>query len=272
MREHCLPERGHLQWLHWRVGLCLPGWLHGISLWNRSVTALQHQNTTTQSVPLSSTKKLRAAFQLFPACLLIKLRYFVWSPFTAVLIVWILTFCMGRIADIDECESSPCIWGNCSDSNTDPSLDADFFLCTCEAGYSGTTCNWGINFSRSSFLFEKLMFAWSYVHGLWKFSEIQECDSDPCVYGTCVDLVNYYTCTCAEGYSGYDCEYGQFKRRLLNLLSLCLFSKHLKTEIFYRNWWVRVDPVPIRRNLQRFCGELHLWLRRGNHRIRLWNQ
>ncbi|XP_066270856.1 von Willebrand factor D and EGF domain-containing protein-like [Branchiostoma lanceolatum] len=36
-------------------------------------------------------------------------------------------------------------------------------------------------------------------------TEVNECQSTPCVNGTCTDLVNGYNCTCAEGYIGSRC-------------------------------------------------------------------
>ena len=40
------------------------------------------------------------------------------------------------------------------------------------------------------------------------FTDINECGSSPCVYGTCTDNVNSYTCTCDDGYTGTNCETG----------------------------------------------------------------
>ncbi|XP_078578158.1 fibulin-7-like [Branchiostoma floridae x Branchiostoma japonicum] len=37
-------------------------------------------------------------------------------------------------------------------------------------------------------------------------TELDECQSSPCVNGTCTDLVNGYNCTCAEGYIGPRCD------------------------------------------------------------------
>ena len=37
-------------------------------------------------------------------------------------------------------------------------------------------------------------------------TEINECGSSPCVYGTCTDNVNSYSCTCDDGYTGINCE------------------------------------------------------------------
>ena len=40
--------------------------------------------------------------------------------------------------------------------------------------------------------------------------DIDECSSDPCQNGgTCEDGVNEYTCQCATGYTGTNCENGK---------------------------------------------------------------
>ena len=43
------------------------------------------------------------------------------------------------------------------------------------------------------------------------FLDIDECQSTPCMHqATCVDAVNFYTCSCAPGYTGIHCESGTF--------------------------------------------------------------
>ena len=42
----------------------------------------------------------------------------------------------GYCADIDECESSPCIHGRCEDGT-------DKYICQCEPGFTGLHCEEG---------------------------------------------------------------------------------------------------------------------------------
>ncbi|XP_061173563.1 fibropellin-1-like [Saccostrea echinata] len=73
--------------------------------------------------------------------------------------------------EIDECQSSPCIHGNCSDH-------LNHYTCHCLDGYTGINCQ----------------------------TDINECASSPCVYGNCTDHINGYVCNCMPGYSGIHCE------------------------------------------------------------------
>ena len=50
--------------------------------------------------------------------------------------------------------------------------------------------------------------------------DINECESRPCKNGgTCKNLINDYSCTCALGYSGKSCETGKYFLHV-NLISL----------------------------------------------------
>jgi len=41
--------------------------------------------------------------------------------------------------------------------------------------------------------------------------DIDDCDPNPCANGgECVDGVDSYTCNCAPGFTGPDCETGEF--------------------------------------------------------------
>ena len=45
----------------------------------------------------------------------------------------------------------------------------------------------------------------------FKYLDIDECDPDPCQNGTtCNDQVNGYTCDCYAGYTGTDCQTGNY--------------------------------------------------------------
>ncbi|XP_041453703.1 protein eyes shut homolog [Lytechinus variegatus] len=37
-------------------------------------------------------------------------------------------------------------------------------------------------------------------------SDINECDSSPCINGACVNDINFYACNCDRGWSGYNCD------------------------------------------------------------------
>ena len=62
--------------------------------------------------------------------------------------------------------------------------------------------------SRIIFLF--CFFCPSTLNSDLTVSGISECSSNPCQnLGTCNDGVNMYTCTCADGYAGDNCETGE---------------------------------------------------------------
>jgi Notch-like protein len=45
---------------------------------------------------------------------------------------------------------------------------------------------------------------------LYSLADIDDCSPDPCQYGaTCSDDVDSYTCTCAAGYTGTNCDIGK---------------------------------------------------------------
>ncbi|XP_078667188.1 uncharacterized protein LOC144909010 isoform X3 [Branchiostoma floridae x Branchiostoma belcheri] len=76
------------------------------------------------------------------------------------------------LSDIDDCLSSPCAHGTCTDGRMS-------YTCSCENGWTGNNCD----------------------------QDIDECATNPCLSGgTCVDHVNGYSCVCPEGFVGDKCE------------------------------------------------------------------
>ncbi|KAM9325272.1 protein crumbs homolog 2 [Gastrophryne carolinensis] len=72
----------------------------------------------------------------------------------------------------DVCSGTPCLnGGKCND-------EFNLFNCACAAGWEGQHCE--IN--------------------------IDDCKSQPCIHGLCVDLVADYQCNCPSGYTGRNCE------------------------------------------------------------------
>ena len=46
----------------------------------------------------------------------------------------------------------------------------------------------------------------------FQFLDLNECEPNPCVYSTgCIDGANDYMCTCLPGYTGKNCEAGEWK-------------------------------------------------------------
>jgi len=63
--------------------------------------------------------------------------------------------------------TSTCVYGTCTPN-----------ICKCEPGYGGENCD----------------------------KNVDECQSNPCVHGSCIDGINDYTCKCQEYYTGKNCE------------------------------------------------------------------
>ena len=49
-------------------------------------------------------------------------------------------------------------------------------------------------------------------------SEINECESSPCVQGTCVEAIDSYTCDCHDGWEGGACDIGKWYHYMTYIL------------------------------------------------------
>ena len=38
--------------------------------------------------------------------------------------------------------------------------------------------------------------------------DIDDCNDQPCVNGSCIDAINTYSCLCGSGFTGYNCSTG----------------------------------------------------------------
>ena len=88
----------------------------------------------------------------------------------------------------DQCLSDPCVRGECID-------EINGYQCNCSGtGYAGQLCEINIDVCPHD------------EEGNLCQREANECDSNPCRHGSCVDKVLEYQCSCDTGYTGTNCE------------------------------------------------------------------
>ena len=58
---------------------------------------------------------------------------------------------------------------------------------------------------NKTFIFQIIYFYMPDLYSYTTFQAINECTSSPCRNGTCTDLYNGYTCTCAANFTGSNC-------------------------------------------------------------------
>ncbi|KHJ97678.1 EGF-like domain protein [Oesophagostomum dentatum] len=121
------------------------------------------------------------------------------------------------------CDSTPCLNGNCTGDNV-----LGTYICTCVEGYCGDNCDCMLNAEKILPEIHTCEYANNCVNGTCESiingmvpgtycicnpgfngtfcdNEINECDSSPCMYGTCEDLFLDYNCTCDYGAEGKNC-------------------------------------------------------------------
>lgn len=103
--------------------------------------------------------------------------------------------------DVDECASTPC--GNGAKCLDGPNS----YSCVCTEGASGgvQAGGGGIRVLRAPGQPSEPAASPGYT-GPHCEVDIDECEPDPCHYGTCKDGVAAFTCLCRPGYTGHHCE------------------------------------------------------------------
>ena len=122
-------------------------------------------------------------------------------------------FVKSAITELNECSSNPCLNGGACIGKVNG------YTCECCAGYTGELCETGSWNSHSLLIFlilfnkidcQPCIKQMIINLNLILILDISECDSDPCENGgNCTDDVNGYTCSCANGWTGSECQFSE---------------------------------------------------------------
>lgn len=176
-----------------------------------------------------------------------------------------------KLSDIDDCVPNPCKNGSqCLDLPND-------YSCICTAGYEGKICEtsewiccWILKVATciSLFVFNhnyKLCYITTLNSIANLITDINDCAPNSCKNGgTCIDLINGFQCSCADGFAGKNCTeskiYLSLVYKIYKVYNRIIILSHNR----YR--WLLSKSVPKWCHLQRF----RKWFRMSMHWWIFW--
>ena len=125
---------------------------------------------------------------------------------------WLHMNQMSMISEVDECLEHECENGSCVDGLAQ-------YTCTCWDGFNGEFCEISKkhltrhchflpprSINGTLTVIRNVSRSWCII-----IPDIDECAGVQCVYGSCEDGINEYTCDCDDGYTGVNCETGKYR-------------------------------------------------------------